>query len=71
MPVHITTIGDLLLEIGRQIDFVFIDAERTKLRNDIEVVINGKDVLLYPAGLGTTLTDGDSIAITLMPLGGG
>ena len=71
LPPLVTTIGALLGYIGSQIDFTLVDADQEKLRPDVEVLINGKDVSFYPKGLKTSLGDGDLIDVALMPLGGG
>jgi hypothetical protein len=71
LPSSVTSIGDLLAHIGSQVDFAFVDAYREKLRPDVEVLINGKDLSFYPEGLKTPLKDEDLIDIALMTLGGG
>ncbi len=62
---------DLLRHIGEKIDFVFLDAQTGKLRPDIDILLNGKEIWFYPEGLKRAILDGDSIEITLIPLGGG
>jgi hypothetical protein len=71
LPSSVTSIGDLLAHIGREVDFAFVDAHRERLRPDVEVLINGKDLSFYPDGLKTPLRDKDLIDIALMTLGGG
>ncbi len=71
LPSEVTTIAELLRHIGGQIDFPFIAKDGQNLRQDIEIIINDKDIGFYPAGLNTPLNDGDSVDITLIPLGGG
>ncbi|MGD8227953.1 MAG: MoaD/ThiS family protein [Desulfobacteraceae bacterium] len=71
LPPDISTIGDLLRHVGEQMNFPFIAADADDLRRDIEVSINGKDVCFYPDTLNTSLKDGDSVEVNLVPLGGG
>lgn len=71
LPPSIDTVADLLRHIGKEIGFVFIDAQGMTLRRDVEVLINGKDIAFLPSGLKTTLKQGDSVDVALMTLGGG
>jgi hypothetical protein len=71
LPSSVKTVGDLLGHIGSEVDFAFVDAHHEKLRPDLEVLINGKDLSFYPDGLKTPLRDEDLIDIALMTLGGG
>jgi hypothetical protein len=71
LPSSATSIGDLLAYIGSEVDFAFVDPHREKLRADVEVLINGKDLSFYPDGLKTPLRDEDLIDIAFMTLGGG
>lgn len=71
LPSSVGTVEDLLRHIGRKIDFVFLDAQTGKLRPDIDILLNGKEIGFYPEGLQRVILDGDSIEITLVPLGGG
>ena len=71
LPSAVITIGDLLQFIGKEIGFTFVDAGVVNLRPDVEVIINGKDVLFFPMGLRTELKEGDEVDISMIPLGGG
>jgi hypothetical protein len=71
LPLSVKTMDDLLRHIGKMIDFVFLDAQTGKLRPDIEILVNGKEIWFYPDGLKKPIFHGDSIEITLIPLGGG
>jgi hypothetical protein len=71
LPPSLNTIAELLRHIGKEIGFVFIDAEGLTLRRDVEVLINGKDISFLPSGLKTILKEGDSLDVALMTLGGG
>jgi molybdopterin converting factor small subunit len=71
LPPSVSTIAALLRHIGKEAGFVFIDAQGVTLRRDVEVLINGRDVSFLPSGLNTILSDGDSVDIALMTLGGG
>ena len=70
-PSSVKNIEDLLRDIGEKIDFVFLDAQTGKLRADIDILVNGKEIWFYPEGLKKPIFDRDSIEITLIPLGGG
>jgi hypothetical protein len=67
----VQSVSDLLRYLGEKIDFSFLDATSGKLRPDIEVIVNGKEIWFYPEGLQKPIQDGDSIEVTLIPLGGG
>jgi hypothetical protein len=71
MPPSLNTMADLLRHLGKEVGFVFIDAEGLTLRKDVEVLINGKDISFLPSGLKTTLKQGDTVDVALMTLGGG
>ena len=71
LPSSVRSLEDLLRHLGEAIDFVFLDGATGKLRPDIEVIVNGKEIWFYPEGLKRLIRDGDSIEVTLIPLGGG
>ena len=71
LPCSVKTMEDLLRHVGEQVDFLFIDAQTGKLRPDIDILVNGKEIWFYPEGLQRAICDRDSIEITLIPLGGG
>jgi hypothetical protein len=71
LPSSVRNMEDLLRCIGEKIDFVFLDAQTGKLRPDIDILVNGKEIWFYPEGLKKPILDRDSIEITLIPLGGG
>ena len=71
LPPSVGNMEDLLRHIGEKIDFVFLDTQTGKLRPDIEILVNGKEIWFYPEGLKKRISHGDSIEITLIPLGGG
>jgi hypothetical protein len=71
LPSSVESVNDLLRYLGEKIDFVFLEASSGKLRPDIEVIVNGKEIWFYPEGLQKPIHDGDSIEVTLIPLGGG
>ena len=71
LPSSVRSMEDLLRHLGEAIDFVFLDAASGKLRPDIEVIVNGKEIWFYPEGLQILIHDRDSIEVTLIPLGGG
>lgn len=71
LPSSVRNVEDLLRHIGEKINFVFLDAQTGKLRPDIDILVNGKEIGFYPEGLKKPILDRDSIEITLIPLGGG
>jgi hypothetical protein len=71
LPSAVGNVEDLLHDIGKRIGFGFLDAQTGTLRPDIEILVNGKEIWFYPEGLKKPVLDGDSIEITLIPLGGG
>jgi hypothetical protein len=71
LPSSIRSMEDLLYHLGKVIDFVFLDRATGKLRPDIEVIVNDKEIWFYPEGLQKIIHDGDSIEVTLIPMGGG
>jgi molybdopterin converting factor small subunit len=71
VPAGVKTVADLLKHVGKRTDFLFTDVEETRLRPDIEVTLNDKDIAFFPEGLQTSLKEGDGLDIFLTPLGGG
>ena len=71
LPSSVLSMEDLLRHLGETVDFAFLDRAAGKLRPDIEVIVNGKEIGFYPEGLQKLIHDGDSIEVTLIPLGGG
>jgi sulfur carrier protein ThiS len=64
------TLSDVLMHLGRNIDFPFIDSA-TKLDPDVEVLLNGKEYAFLPQRLATHLKENDKVEIIVMALGGG
>jgi len=71
LPSSVSSMEDLLHLLGKKIGFVFLDAATSKLRPDIDILVNGKEIAFYPEGLKRPIRDRDTIEITLIPLGGG
>jgi hypothetical protein len=71
LPSSVHTVADLLNYMGNDIRFAFLDADTGNLRQDIEVTLNNKDIAFYPNGLQRSFVEHDTLAITLIPLGGG
>lgn len=65
------TVRNLLSDIGEKLNINFFDSESGNIHRDMQIIINGKDCLLIPTPLETSLEDGDSVDIYLLPLGGG
>jgi molybdopterin converting factor small subunit len=71
LPEGVETVGDLLEHMGDQINFTFLDFETGNLEEDLEIILNEKEIWFYPSALNTPLKDGDKVKIYLLPLGGG
>lgn len=71
LPPGIITVGGLLRYLGQQKNFALIDPDSRKLATYFEILLNDKDIWFYPTGLDTSLSNGDSIHINLIPIGGG
>ena len=71
VPERVKTVADLLAHMGKRTDFLFTDAGGTRLRPDIELTLNDKDIAFCSKGLQTHLKEGDALDISLTPLGGG
>ena len=71
LPEGVETVGNLLEHMGVQIGFNFIDLNTGELEEDLEIILNGKEVWFYASALDTNLNDGDTVEIYLLPLGGG
>jgi hypothetical protein len=71
LPSGVHTLSQLLVTLGGKVNFDFIDPQSGELEWDLEILLNGRDFLFSPAGLETSLEDGDSVEIYLLPLGGG
>jgi hypothetical protein len=71
LPSSVKNMEELLRHLGEKINFLFIDGQTGKLRPDIDILVNGKEIWFYPEGLKRAICDRDSIEITLIPLGGG
>jgi hypothetical protein len=64
-------VRELLRWVEESAGFIFVDWSGGTLRKDVEVVINGKNLLFYPTRFETDLKDGDIVDIQLLTLGGG
>jgi hypothetical protein len=71
LPPGITTVGGFLRYLGQQKSFALIDPDSRKLETYFEILLNDKDIWFYPRGLDTSLKNGDSVHINLIPIGGG
>jgi hypothetical protein len=71
VPDRVKTVADLLDHVGHLTDFMFTNVDGTRLRPDIELTLNEKDIAFSPKGLQTHLKEGDGLDINLTPLGGG
>ncbi|MFH1489672.1 MAG: hypothetical protein ABII06_12285 [Pseudomonadota bacterium] len=71
LPEEVRTLRDLLVHIGGKLHFDLIDGETGNLGDDLEIMINGKEIWFYPKGLNTRLEENDSVEIHMVPLGGG
>jgi len=71
LPAGVRSVSELLKSLGRKIDFDFIHPRSGLLENDMELLLNGREIWFYPGGLDTRLKDGDVVEIYLIPIGGG
>jgi hypothetical protein len=71
LPPGISTIGGFLRYLGQQKDFALLDPDSRKLETYFEILLNDKDIWFYPNKLDTSLKNGDSVHINLIPIGGG
>lgn len=71
LPPYISNVRELLHWVEESAGFIFVDWSGATLRDDVEVIINGKDLFFYPTRLETELKDGDVVDIQLLTLGGG
>jgi len=71
LPTGMITVGGLLRFLGQQKNFALINPDSGKLATYFEILLNDKDIWFYPTGLDTSLSNGDSIHINLIPIGGG
>jgi hypothetical protein len=71
LPDGVETVADLLGHMGDQIHFTFLDLETGSLEEDLEIILNEKEIWFYPSALHTPLKDGDKVEVYLLPLGGG
>ena len=71
LPEEVETLRELLSYIGNKMDYSFIDSETGGVEEDLDILINNKEVWFYPAALEMRLVDGDLVEIYLLPLGGG
>lgn len=71
LPEGVNSIAELLQHMGKEIDFGFIDPDSGDLGEDIELILNGKEIWFYPDALNSRLHNGDRLELYLLPLGGG
>ena len=71
LPEEVRTLRDLLVYIGGKLRFDLVDGKTGNLGDDLEIMINGKEIWFFPKGLDTPLEENDSVEIHMVPLGGG
>lgn len=71
LPEDVKTIDDLLRHIGGGIGFTFVDPDSGRIEDDLEIILNNREIWFYPEALNRELQDGDIVEIYLLPLGGG
>ena len=71
LPEGVKTVKDFLVHMGSRMDFRFLNPETGDVEEDLEIILNKKEIWFYPAALDTLLKDEDCIEIYLLPLGGG
>ena len=61
-----------LQRIGKQIHLDLIDRNKDEINgSDFTILLNGKEHIFWPEGLGTCLREADEVQIRVMPLAGG
>lgn len=73
LPDGVLTVMDLIAHMGRQMKLNFIDPDsgRLELEQDLEIILNGKEIWFYPGALNTPMKDGDKVEIYMLSMGGG
>ena len=71
LPKGVETVRDLLINMSGQMNYSFIDPGTGDLEEDLEIIVNNKEVWFYPSALDAPLKEGDLVEIYLLPLGGG
>ena len=71
LPEEVKNVNDLLLYMGREINFSFVDSTTGELERELEILVNNKEIWFYPEALKHPLMDGDVVEVYLLPLGGG
>ena len=71
LPEGVKTVSDFLGHMGREIDFNFIHPETGQVEEELDIILNGKEIWFHPKGLDTPLQDGCILEIYLLPIGGG
>ena len=71
LPEDIGTLQDLLIDIGKRIRFDLIKPASVDLKDNLEIILNGKEIWFYTAGLDTPLNNEDVVEVYMVPLGGG
>ncbi|HLA82336.1 MAG TPA: MoaD/ThiS family protein [Thermoleophilia bacterium] len=65
------TLRDLLTEVAMRYEYRLLAPDLTKVVDEVQITVNGKDYLFLPRRLETSLNEGDEIGIYFYPLGGG
>lgn len=71
MPEGMENIGDLLVYLGRVLNYSLFNARGDGIDDDLQVLINDKGLWSYPEGLKTYLRHGDKVQVQMLTLGGG
>ena len=71
IPEGVKTILDLITHMGGEINYNFLDPKTGRIEDDLEIILNQKEIWFHPEALNTQLEDGDIVEIYLLPLGGG
>jgi len=65
------TLRDLLTEVAKRYDYRLLAPDLSKVVDEVQITVNGKDHLFLPKRLEMPLSEGDEVGIHFYPLGGG
>jgi hypothetical protein len=71
LPEGMKTIGDLLQYLGGELEYSLLKPGEDVIDDDLEVAINGKSLWAFAEGLQTPLSQGDTVEVYMLTLGGG
>ena len=70
-PEGMENVGDLLVHLGKVLNYSLFNARGDGIDDDLQVLINDRGLWSYPEGLKTHLRHGDKVQVQMLTLGGG